>query len=148
MSFRIVRRSEARWQGSDGEGGGSIALGSGAFTGRYSLKARIEEGQRTTNPEELLGAAEAGCYTMSLANLLTTEGHPPDDLTTTASVRLEQVGDGRFAITAIELSTVGQVPGVDAQQFAELAERAKATCPVSQALAGTEISVTATLAGG
>ncbi len=148
MSFRIVRRSEAKWQGSDSEGGGSIALGSGAFTGPYSLKARVEEGQRTTNPEELLGAAEAGCYTMSLANLLSDGGHPPDELTTTASVRLEQVGDGRFSITAIELETVGQVPGVDQDHFAALAEQAKATCPVSRALAGTEISVTATLAGG
>jgi lipoyl-dependent peroxiredoxin len=148
MSFRIVRRSEARWQGSDAEGGGAIALGSGAFAGPYSLKARVEDGQTATNPEELLGAAEAGCYTMSLANLLSSEGHPPEDLTTTAAVRLEQLGDGRFGITAIELQTVGRVPGVDADTFAALAERAKATCPVSRALAGTEISVTATLAGG
>lgn len=72
MSFRIVRRSEARWQGSDAEGGGAIALGSGAFAGPYSLKARVEEGQTATNPEELLGAAEAGCYTMSLASLLSS----------------------------------------------------------------------------
>ena len=148
MSFRIVRRSEAKWQGSDSEGGGSIALGSGAFAGPYSLKARVEEGQRTTNPEELLGAAEAGCYTMSLANLLSDSGHPPDELTTTASVRLEQIGEGRFGITAIELETVGQVPGVDQDTFRSLAEQAKATCPVSRALAGTELSVTATLAGG
>ena len=148
MSFRIVRRSEAKWQGSDSEGGGSIALGSGAFAGPYSLKARVEEGQRTTNPEELLGAAEAGCYTMSLANLLSDSGHPPDELTTTASVRLEQIGEGRFGITAIELETVGQVPGVDQDTFTSLAEQAKATCPVSRALAGTELSVTATLAGG
>jgi lipoyl-dependent peroxiredoxin len=148
VSFRIVRRSEAKWQGSDSEGGGSIALGSGAFAGPYSLKARVEEGQRTTNPEELLGAAEAGCYTMSLANLLSDSGHPPDELTTTASVRLEQIGEGRFGITAIELETVGQVPGVDQDTFTSLAEQAKATCPVSRALAGTELSVTATLAGG
>jgi lipoyl-dependent peroxiredoxin len=148
VSFRIVRRSEAKWQGSDSEGGGSIALGSGAFAGPYSLKARVEEGQRTTNPEELLGAAEAGCYTMSLANLLSDSGHPPDELTTTASVRLEQIGEGRFGITAIELETVGQVPGVDQDTFTSLAEQAKATCPVSRALTGTELSVTATLAGG
>jgi osmotically inducible protein OsmC len=148
VSFRIVRRSEAKWQGSDSEGGGSIALGSGAFAGPYSLKARVEEGQRTTNPEELLGAAEAACYTMSLANLLSDSGHPPDELTTTASVRLEQIGEGRFGITAIELETVGQVPGVDQDTFTSLAEQAKATCPVSRALAGTELSVTATLAGG
>jgi osmotically inducible protein OsmC len=148
LSFRIVRRSEARWQGSDSQGGGRITLGSGAFEAAYSLKARVEEGQASTNPEELLGAAEAACYTMSLANLLTSEGHPPDDLATTASVRLEQLPEGNFGITRIDLETVGQVPGLDAQTFAEQAERAKATCPVSRALSGTELSVNATLAGG
>jgi lipoyl-dependent peroxiredoxin len=147
VSFRIVRRSEAQWQGTDADGGGRIALGSGAFDGPYSLKARVEDVERATNPEELIGAAEAGCYTMSLANVLTTEGHPPDDLHTTASVRLEQIGEGRFGITRIELETVGQVPGVSAERFAELAQQAKETCPVSRALAGTEITVTATLAG-
>jgi lipoyl-dependent peroxiredoxin len=148
VSFRIVRRSEAQWQGTDADGGGRIALGSGAFDGPYSLKARVEDVERATNPEELIGAAEAGCYTMSLANLLTTEGHPPDDLKTTASVRLEQIGEGRFGITRIDLETVGDVPGVSSERFAELAQQAKETCPVSRALAGTEIAVNATLAGG
>ena len=77
---------------------------------------------------------------MSLANRLTTEGHPPTDLKTTASVRLEQIGEGSFGITRIELETVGQVPGVTPEQFAELAQQAKETCPVSRALAGTEIT--------
>jgi osmotically inducible protein OsmC len=148
LSFRIVRRSQARWQGTDADGGGRIWLGSGAFEGPYTLKARVSDVERSTNPEELIGAAEAGCYTMSLANLLSTEGHPPDDLTTTASVRLEQVDEGRFSITRIELETVGDVPGLTAERFGELAEQAKATCPVSRALAGTEITVDASLAGG
>jgi osmotically inducible protein OsmC len=106
----------------------------------------MEEVERATNPEELIGAAEAGCFTMSLANVLSEAGHPPDDLRTTAHVRLEQV-DGRFSITRIELETVGQVEGVSAERFAELAAEAKSTCPISRALAGTEITVDAKLAG-
>jgi osmotically inducible protein OsmC len=148
VSFRIVRRSEAQWQGTDTDGGGRIALGSGAFDGPYTLKARISDVERSTNPEELIAAAEAACYTMSLANRLTTEGHPPTDLKSTASVRLEQIGEGRFGITRIELETVGEVPGVTAEQFAQLAQQAKETCPVSRALAGTEITVNARLEGG
>jgi lipoyl-dependent peroxiredoxin len=148
LSFRIVRRSQARWQGTDAGGGGRISLGSGAFEGPYTLKARVSDVDRSTNPEELLGAAEAGCYTMSLANLLSSEGHPPDDLTTTASIRLEQVDEGRFSITRIELETVGEVSGLAPERFAELAEQAKATCPISRVLAGTEIVVSASLAGG
>jgi osmotically inducible protein OsmC len=148
LSFRIVRRAQARWHGTDADGGGRISLGSGAFEGPYTLKARVSDVERSTNPEELLGAAEAGCYTMSLANLLTTEGHPPEDLQTTASVRLEQVDEGRFSITRIDLETVGEVRGLARERFAELAEQAKATCPISRALAGTDITVSASLAGG
>jgi len=102
--------------------------------------------EKGTNPEELIGAGHAGCFTMSLANLLEEAGHPPDDLQTTAKVRLEQLEAG-FSITRIELQTVGRVSGVDAQRFAELADQAKATCPVSRALAGTEITLEASLAG-
>jgi osmotically inducible protein OsmC len=126
------------------EGGGRLSLGSGAFEGPFSLKARVEDVERATNPEELIAAAEAGCFTMSLANLLSEEGHPPDELTTTAGVRLEQ-RDGRFAITTIELKTQGQVPGVSAERFEELAREAKETCPVSRVLAGAEITLEATL---
>ena len=146
MSFRITRRSQASWQGTDADGGGRIALGSGAFEGPYSLRARVEEVERATNPEELIAAAEAACYTMSLANKLTEAGYPPQDLRTTASLRLEQQDSG-FSITLIELETVGEVEGVGAERFAELAEEAKRTCPVSRALAGPEITVSARLAG-
>jgi osmotically inducible protein OsmC len=128
------------------DGGGRIELGSGAFEGPFSLRARMEEVERATNPEELIGAAEAGCFTMSLASMLSEAGHPPRDLQTSANVRLEQK-DGRFAITQIELETIGQVEGVSADEFAELAAEAKRTCPVSRALAGTEITVDARLAG-
>jgi len=100
LSFRIVRSAQASWQGSVPEGGGRISLGSGAFDGPYSLRARVEEGERAANPEELLGAAEAACFTMSLASLLGEAGHPARDLRTTARVTLAQVGAG-FDITRI-----------------------------------------------
>jgi osmotically inducible protein OsmC len=145
LSFRVVRSAEASWQGAVPDGGGRISLGSRAFEGAYSLKARVEEGQAATNPEELLGAAEAGCFTMSLANLLGEAGHPASDLRTSARVTLEQVGSS-FNITRIELRTVGEVPGVDADRFAELAQEAK-DCTVSRVLTGTEITLDARLAG-
>ena len=147
MSFRVTRSAEASWQGTVPDGGGRIALGSGAFEGPFTLKARVEDVERSTNPEELIGAAEAGCYTMSLANLLSEQGHPPEDLQTTAHVVLEQLDVG-FTITRIELTTKGRVAGVDAAAFARLAEQAKATCPVSRALAGTHITLDAQLVGG
>lgn len=146
LSFRIIRRAQATWQGNVPDGGGRLGLGSGAYEGPFSLRARTEEVERATNPEELIAAAEAGCFTMSLANLLDTAGHPPEDLTTTASVRLEE-RDGRFAITLIELRTTAQVRDISQEQLLELAEQAKATCPVSRALAGVEITLDATLAG-
>jgi osmotically inducible protein OsmC len=147
LSIRVVRHSEATWQGTVPDGGGRIALGSGAFEGPFTLRARVEDVERATNPEELIAAAQAGCYTMSLANLLGEAGHPPDDLQTTARVTLEQLQTG-FAITRIELKTTGQVAGVDEATFIRLAEQAKLTCPVSRALAGTEITLEARLAGG
>ena len=146
MSFRVVRSAQASWQGSLPEGGGRISLGSGAFDGPYSLRARAEEGERAANPEELLGAAEAACFTMSLASLLSEAGHPARDLRTTARVTLAQVGAG-FDITRIELRTVGDVPGVDQAAFRDLAERAK-NCTVGRALAGTEITLDASVASG
>ena len=147
MGFRVTRSADASWQGTVPDGGGRIALGSGAFEGPFTLKARVEDVERATNPEELIGAAEAGCFTMSLANLLDEAGHPAADLRTTARVRLEQLEAG-FSITQIALETVGEVPGIDDAQFAEYAEQAKATCPVSRALAGTEVTLQARLAGG
>jgi osmotically inducible protein OsmC len=146
LSFRVVRNAQASWQGAVADGSGRITLGSGAFDGPYSLRARVEEAGRATNPEELIGAAEAACFTMSLANLLSEAGHPARDLRTTSRVTLAQVGAG-FNITRIELRTVGDVPGFDQAAFTDLAERAK-DCTVSRALAGTEITLEASIAGG
>jgi osmotically inducible protein OsmC len=146
MGVRVTRTATASWQGDLPSGGGRIGVGSGAYEGPFTLRARVEDVERSTNPEELIGAAHAGCFTMSLANLLTESGHPPADLNTTARVRLEQLDTG-FTITRIELQTTGEVPGVDADTFAQLAQQAKDTCPVSRALAGTEITLEARLAG-
>jgi len=144
LSFRVSRTAQASWQGTVDEGGGRISLGSGAYEGAFTLRARVEEVDRGTNPEELVGAASAGCFTMSLANLLTEAGSPPNDLQTTARVRLEQT-DAGFRITRIALKTVGDVPGFDGERFAALAQQAKETCPVSLALAGTEITLEASV---
>ena len=144
MSVRVTRSAEVSWQGTVPDGGGTIAVASGAFEGPFTLRARVEDVERSTNPEELIAAAEAGCYTMSLADLLSNAGHPPRDLRTTARVRLEQLEPG-FRITRIAIKTVGDVPGMDSETFVALAEQAKATCPVSLALAGTEITLDASL---
>ncbi len=146
MSVRVTRTAMASWQGDLPSGGGRIGVGSGAYEGPFTLRARVDDVERSTNPEELIGAAHAGCFTMSLANLLSESGHPPADLNTTARVRLEQLDTG-FTITKIELQTTGEVPGVDADTFAKLAQQAKDTCPVSRALAGTEITLEARLGG-
>ena len=145
MSVRVSRSAKASWQGTVTEGGGRIALDSGAYEGLFTLRARVEDVEDATNPEELIAAAQAGCFTMSLADLLSQAGSPPRDLRTTARVRLEQKEEG-FRITRIAISTVGDVPGVDQERFKALAEQAKATCPVSLALAGTEITLEASVA--
>lgn len=134
--MKITRKASAVWKGSVEEGGGRLSLGSGTFEGPYSLRSRVEDVPQA-NPEELIGAAHAGCFTMSLSNLLSEAGHPPVELSTTAKVRMEQRDSG-FTITLIELRTVGQVEGVDAETFATLAQEAKDTCPVSRALSGVE----------
>ncbi len=144
MGFRVTRSAQASWQGTVSDGAGRLALAGGAYEGPYSLRARVEQVERTTNPEELIAAAEAGCFTMSLASLLEEEGHPARDLRTTAKVTLEQTGSG-FDITRIELTTVAEVPGLDAGTFARLARNAK-DCTVSRALKGVDISLDATLA--
>ena len=144
MSVRVSRSAQASWQGTVPEGGGRIALGSGAYEGAFTLRARVEDVENATNPEELIAAAEAGCFTMSLANLLSEAGTPPRDLRTTARVRLEQKDEG-FRITRIAITTVGDVPDIGAEKFGELAVQAKATCPVSLALAGTEITLEASV---
>jgi osmotically inducible protein OsmC len=122
-----------------------MAFGSGAFEGQFSYASRFEEGPGT-NPEELIGAAHAGCFSMAFANTLATAGHDPQRVETTARVHLEP-GDEGPSITRIELQTEAEVPGIDADEFQELAETAKANCPVSKALAGVDISLDAKLAG-
>ena len=138
-----VRTSEAEWKGDLKQGKGMMRLGSGAFEGAYSFPSRFEEGSGT-NPEELIAAAHAGCFSMALAAGLSRAGHPPTRIRTRARVHLEREGEG-FAITRIELVTEGQVPGVSAADFQSQAESAKQNCPVSKALAGPAITLTAKL---
>lgn len=138
-----IRTSEAEWLGSLREGEGHMKVGEGVFEGRYSFPSRFEEGDGT-NPEELIGAAHAGCFSMALAGALGRGGHEPKRIGTTAKVNLEKV-EGGFAIASIELRTEGEVPGIDEATFKETAETAKANCPVSKALAGVDISVSAKL---
>jgi osmotically inducible protein OsmC len=136
-----IRTSTAEWNGSLKEGQGTVRLASGAYEGPYTYASRFESGPGT-NPEELIGAAHAGCFSMFLAALLSKAGHPPKSVRTSASVHL---GEGP-TITLIELDTVGEVPDIDAAEFMKHAEAAKAGCPVSKALAGPEIRLKARLA--
>ncbi|HEY7529064.1 MAG TPA: OsmC family protein [Gemmatimonadota bacterium] len=138
-----IRTAEAEWKGDLRGGGGRLKLGSGLFEGPYSFRSRFEDG-RDTNPEELIGAAHAACFSMALSLILGNAGHVPTRIRTLARVHIEKAGEG-FAITRIELDTEGQVPGIDAAAFRESAEQAKAGCPVSKALAATPISLTARL---
>lgn len=138
-----VRTAEAEWNGNLREGQGKVKLGSGAFEGAYSFPSRFEEG-RGTNPEELLGAAHAGCFSMALAAGLTRAGHPPTRVHTAARVHLERRGEA-FEIARVELRTEARVPGIDDAEFRKQAEAAKKSCPVSKALAGPEITLEATL---
>ena len=138
------RTASAVWKGSLTEGSGTMRMGSGAYEGPYSFQSRFEEGDGT-NPEELIAAAHAGCFSMALAAGLSRAGHPPSRIHTRARVHLERQGEG-FAITRIELETEGQVPGLSAADFQTHAGTAKTTCPVSKALAGPTISLRATLA--
>lgn len=138
------RKAEAEWNGNLTEGSGKLKLGSGAFEGPYSFKSRFEEGQSATNPEELIGAAHAGCFTMALTAQLSRAGHNPTRIHTTAQVKLEKVGDA-FSITKIDLDTEAEIPGIDDAAFQKFASEAKQNCPVSKALAGTEIGLNAKL---
>ncbi len=139
-----TREAEAEWKGNLAEGRGRLKVGSGAVDGRYSFKSRFEEGQTATNPEELIGAAHAGCFTMALTAQLSRAGLTPTRIHTGATVKLEKVGEG-FSITRIELETEAEIQGIDDATFQRNALDAKQNCPVSKALAGTEIHLTATL---
>jgi osmotically inducible protein OsmC len=138
-----TRQAEAEWRGGLKDGQGEMELGSGAFKGPFSFQSRMENGAGT-NPEELIGAAHAGCFSMQLSAMLAAAGHPPKRIHTTAKVHFGPV-DGGFAITGIDLITEGDVPGIDAAAFQEQARAAKEKCPVSKALAATPITLQATL---
>lgn len=141
----VVRVAEAEWQGDLKSGQGRIKLGSGAYAGSYSYRSRFESAEGT-NPEELIGAAEAGCFSMALSLGLTSIGHPPKSIHTKAKVHLDRFVNG-FAIDQIELETVADVPGLDSTIFREQVALAKRGCPVSKALSGTKIEIRATLNG-
>jgi len=136
-----TRTSSANWQGTLKEGAGTMRLGSGAYEGPFSFVSRFEEGPGT-NPEELIAAAHAGCYSMALSNTLGKAGFTPSAIDTTATVHLNPPA----GITKIELNTVADVPGIDEADFLKYAEETKSACPVSKALAAVEITLTARLA--
>lgn len=140
-----IRNASARWTGTLTEGNGVVRTGKGGYEGPFSFSSRFEEGEGT-NPEELIGAAHAGCFSMFLSKVLTDAGHPPTSVETTAKVHLEKTDAGQ-TVTQIELATVGDVPGMDEAEFAKHAETAKSGCPISRLLApGTQIALTARLA--
>jgi lipoyl-dependent peroxiredoxin len=131
-----TRTADASWEGSLTEGNGTMRMASGAYEGPYSFTSRFEEGEGT-NPEELIAAAHAGCFSMALSGELGKAGHDPESVESEAIVHLEKEGEG-FAIKRIELRTRARVPGISDEQFQEVAEGAKKGCPVSQALAAVE----------
>jgi osmotically inducible protein OsmC len=141
----IKKKASAIWNGGIKEGAGTISTASGVLReANYGFKARFETGPGT-NPEELIGAAHAGCFSMALSKIIGDAGLTPERIETSAEVSLEKVGEG-FEITAIHLSTTGRVPGADEARFRELAEKAKAGCPVSKVLKA-KITLDVKLAG-
>ncbi|MFJ8581547.1 OsmC family protein [Micromonospora sp. NPDC093277] len=140
-----IRTASARWQGDLAGGAGTVRTGKGGLTGNYSFKSRFEEGEGT-NPEELIGAAHASCYSMALSKQLADAGATGTSVDTTAKVHFDKT-DAGMTVTRIDLETVGQVPGMDEAQFTKLAEAAKEGCPISRLLSpGAQITLTARLA--
>lgn len=138
-----LRKAEATWNGDLRGGNGTMKLDSGAFSGKYSFGSRFEQ-EPGTNPEELIAAAHAGCFSMAFAAGLAKAGFEPRSVHTVARVNLEKSGEG-FAITRIELTCEAGVPNIDNARFQELAEDAKKNCPVSKALQAVDIRLAATL---
>jgi osmotically inducible protein OsmC len=136
-----VSKAEATWNGTLKEGAGTMKVGSGFFEGAYTFASRFEGDAKATNPEELIGAAHAGCFSMFLSAQLTNAGFKPNSIHTTAVVHLTQGP----TISLIELTCVADVPGVSAEAFEEKVAVSKANCPVSKALASVEMTVHATL---
>ena len=140
----IKRTSEAKWEGSIKEGKGSIRLGSGAFEGPYSFNSRFGDDTKPTNPEELIAAAHAGCFTMAFSGALGRAGYEATSIETKAVVHLEKEAEG-FAIPKIDLVMEATVPDVTEEEFQKIAKAAKENCPVSKLLAAAEISLDAKL---
>jgi lipoyl-dependent peroxiredoxin len=143
----MIRKSTAVWRGDGLHGKGALTTQSGVFADQpYSFQTRFqsEDGKAGTNPEELIGAAHAGCFAMALSFALSDAGHAPEELRVTAGVDLQKVDDG-FAIKGIALTLEGKVPGVDAKKFEEIAQAAKKGCPVSKALSATPITLSVKL---
>ena len=138
-----VRDSEAVWEGSLREGKGTMKFGSGAYEGAYTWASRFEEA-KGTNPEELIGAAHAGCFSMALSGDLVKAGFTAERIHTRAQVTLDKV-EGKSRITKIHLDTDAKVPGISQEKFMEIAEGTKQGCPVSAALTGVQISLSARL---
>ncbi|NBC19208.1 MAG: OsmC family peroxiredoxin [Bacteroidetes bacterium] len=138
-----IRSSHAVWEGNLPDGNGTMTIGDDVWEGPYSFRSRFKDGVGT-NPEELIGAAHAGCYSMALSNVLAEAGHAPERVATTAKVHLTPA-DGAFEISKIELHTTAHVPGIDEAAFMEHANAAKENCPVSQLLQAAEITLQATL---
>jgi osmotically inducible protein OsmC len=141
-----ARTANARWEGGLKDGKGNMRLGGGAFEGQYSFSSRFEEGAGT-NPEELIAAAHAGCFSMALSAGLERAGHNPNSVETEAKVHLSPKDGGGFRISRIDLVTTADVPGISEDDFQQAAQGAKEGCPVSQALSAVEITLNATLAG-
>jgi osmotically inducible protein OsmC len=138
-----TRKSKAIWEGTLKQGKGTMVVGNSAYEGSYSFASRFEQGQGT-NPEELIAAAHAGCFSMALAHGLEQAGYSPEQIKTIASVHIDKVEQG-FQITTIELESEAKVPDIEEKDFLEQAEQAKEGCPVSQALKGAQINLKATL---
>jgi osmotically inducible protein OsmC len=140
-----ARTANARWEGGLKGGKGNMRLGGGAFEGQYSFSSRFEEGTGT-NPEELIAAAHAGCFSMAFSGGLERAGFTPNSVETTATVHLSPANGG-FKISRIDLVCSADVPGIEKDAFQQAAQAAKEGCPVSKALAAVEITVDANLAG-
>ncbi len=138
-----TRSADARWEGNLPDGNGTMEVESGAYEGAFSYLSRFEDGAGS-NPEELIAAAHAGCFSMAFSNVLDEEGYDPESVDTTAEVTLRMLEDGP-AITKAHLTSTASVPDIDDDTFQELADAAKSGCPVSKALAGAEITLDATL---
>ena len=141
-----TRNASATWNGDLKGGNGTVKLGSGAYEGKYSFTSRFEEGAGT-NPEELIAAAHAGCYSMALAAGLGKNGFSPKRVSTTAKVTIDKVGEG-FKITKIRLESEAQVPNIEQKKFDEIANATKTGCPVSGALSAVPIELSAKLIKG